>query len=176
MLRHAVLLALLVIVACGPAPSPTPPTIAGSPARTCHARPDGGPLLVLPDSICTPGALNPDVTTATLAQTICHTGWTATIRPPVSFTDALKRRQMAEYGFTDPLSRHEEDHLIPLELGGAPRDPANLWPEPGHAPNPKDGVENRLRQAVCAGQLPLAEAQHVIATDWVASLAKYGSQ
>ena len=130
---------------------------------------------MLPDATCTPGATNPDVTPATLATTICKTGWTATIRPPVSYTEPLKRQQMQEYGFADPLSAHEEDHLIPLELGGAPRDPHNLWPEPGRTPNPKDGLENRLRADVCAGSIALGEAQHAVAFDWVAALRKYGS-
>ena len=60
---------------------------------------------------------------------------------------------------------YEEDHLISLELGGAPRDQRNLWPEPGHSPNAKDTVENVLHSRVCAGTLALAEAQR-IATDW----------
>ena len=39
---------------------------------------------------------------------------------------------MAEYADTNPISDYEEDHLIPLELGGSPTSPLNLWPEPGH--------------------------------------------
>ncbi|MGW4529241.1 hypothetical protein [Amycolatopsis sp. NPDC004378] len=37
--------------------------------------------LPLPDPACTPGALNPDVTQASIGSTICVSGWTATIRP-----------------------------------------------------------------------------------------------
>jgi hypothetical protein len=170
--RICLTLALLAATACGPAAAAP----ASRPAQTCHARPDGAPLLVLPDASCTPGSTNPDVTPATLAATICKTGWTATIRPPVSYTEPLKRRQMTADGFTDPISVHEEDHLIPLELGGAPRDPHNLWPEPGRTPNPKDGLENRLKSDVCAGRVPLGEAQHAIATDWVAAVTTYGAQ
>ncbi len=73
---------------------------------------------------------------------------------------------MREYGFTDAIQAHEEDHLIPLELGGDPRDPRNLWPEPGASPNPKDRLENALHTAVCAGRVTLADAQRVMATDW----------
>ena len=47
----------------------------------------------------TPGALNPDVTPATIRQTICSRGWTATIRPPSSYTSELKLEQMRVYGF-----------------------------------------------------------------------------
>lgn len=73
---------------------------------------------------------------------------------------------MTAYGFTDSIHSHEEDHLISLELGGAPSDPANLWPEPHASPNPKDKVENFLHAAVCAGKISLADAQHRIATNW----------
>ena len=53
------------------------------------------------------------------------------IRPPESFTDALKVKQIAQYAYIDTsTSDYEEDHLISLELGGAPADARNLWPEP----------------------------------------------
>ena len=38
----------------------------------------------------TPGVLNPDVTQATIALDDLPAGWTRTIRPPVSYTNALK--------------------------------------------------------------------------------------
>ena len=60
---------------------------------------------------------------------------------PEDYTENLKRDQMAEYADTNPISDYEEDHLIPLELGGSPTSPLNLWPEPGASPNPKDAVE-----------------------------------
>ena len=123
---------------------------------------------LLPDPVCTPGAVNPAVTQANIAATICKTGWTATVRPPEAYTGALKRQQMAAYGFSGRLSDYEEDHLIPLELGGHPTDPRNLWPEPGASPNPKDAVELAARDAVCAGRMPLGAAQQNIAQDWTA--------
>ena len=58
---------------------------------------------------------------------------------------------MRAYGDRLPLHAYEYDHLIPLELGGAPNSPRNLWPEPGASPNPKDRLENRLRVLVCDG-------------------------
>jgi hypothetical protein len=73
---------------------------------------------------------------------------------------------MNEYGFTDSIRAHEEDHLISLELGGDPTDPRNLWPEPDASPNPKDKIENYLHTAVCAGRISLHAAQVRIATDW----------
>ena len=132
----------------------------------CHTRLSAEGV-VLPDPTCTPGVTNPAVTQATIRTTICVPGWTATIRPPATFTSRLKRQQIVEYGYTDTNPRHyEEDHLISLELGGDPVDPKNLWPEFGRTPNPKDGVENRLRKAVCDGRIPLVYAQQFIANDW----------
>jgi hypothetical protein len=81
----------------------------------------------LPDPNRTPGAVNPAVTQENIDSTICVRGWTRTVRPPEEYTENLKRRQMREYGYTDHhLSDFEEDHLIPLEIGGSPDDPRNL--------------------------------------------------
>src|ERR671937_568032 len=108
-------------------------------------------------STLTPGALNPDVTQANIRSTICVSGWTATIRPPADYTDALKLKQMWQYGETGPPSAYEEDHLISLELGGAPRDPRNLWPEPRPRADEVDRIENELNAKVCSGELSLAD-------------------
>jgi hypothetical protein len=105
------------------------------------------------------GALNPDVTQTTIQQTICTTGYTDSIRPPTSFTDALKAQQITALGLSGPLSAFEEDHIVPLELGGAPRDPANLQPVPIALAHRDDVLETRLHSAVCAGTLTLAAAQ-----------------
>ena len=78
----------------------------------------------------TPGVVNPDVTQATIAETICRRGWTRTIRPPVDYTNELKLEQMKAYRRAGSPSDYQEDHLISLELGGHPTDPRNLWPEP----------------------------------------------
>ena len=40
------------------------------------------------DAVRTPGVLNPDVTQANIDSTICVHGWTRTIRPPTSYTNA----------------------------------------------------------------------------------------
>lgn len=130
-----------------------------------------------PDPKLTPGALNPAVTQATIGSTICVSGWTATIRPSSSFTDGLKVQQIAQYGYSDTkTASYEEDHLISLELGGAPADPRNLWPEPYTASladgrssgaHVKDGFETKLKGEVCAGTITLAAAQSEIGDHWV---------
>ena len=106
-----------------------------------------------------PGVLNPDVTQATIGSTICVHGWTATIRPPVEYTNDLKLEQMREYGETGAPSEFQEDHLISLELGGDPADPRNLWPEPYPRASDVDRIENELNAQVCSGKLTLVEGQ-----------------
>ena len=127
----------------------------------------------------TPGAIDPRVTQENIRSTICHRGYTKTVRPPASYTGDLKRKQIARYGYEDRRLRdYEEDHLISLELGGSPTSPKNLWPEPRHViggwgADAKDQLENELHRRVCHGELPLAEAQRAIATDWIAAYKQY---
>lgn len=145
---------------------------AGSPSATAISRLPGEP-----DPRLTPGAFNPAVTQDTIRSTICVRGWTATVRPPASYTDALKARQIEAYGYADTsLADYEEDHLVPLELGGSPPDPRNLWPEPRTATladgrpsgaSIKDEFETALKKAVCAGSMTLARARREIGDHWV---------
>jgi hypothetical protein len=111
------------------------------------------------DLIRTPGVLNPDVMPANIARTICKRGWTKTIRPPTSYTNDLKGKQMGEYGVGGAPADYQEDHLISLELGGHPTDPRNLWPEPYPRASEVDSIENELNAKVCSGHLSLANAQ-----------------
>jgi hypothetical protein len=126
----------------------------------------GTGLSARPDPRCTPGALNPAVTQASIGATICVPGWTASVRPPESVTEPEKRASIDAYGDAGPISSYEYDHFVPLELGGAVNDPRNLWPEPGASPNPKDTVENELKQKLCHGQITLTDAQRAITTNW----------
>ncbi len=149
-----------------PVPTLTPiatlPDLAG-PGR-CHAG-DGG---FLADRLCTGGAVDSRVSQSNIAATICRSGYTETVRPPVSVTEPIKRQRMTTYGINAPLALYELDHLIPLELGGATTT-ANLWPEPlagSRGAHRKDDLENALRSQVCSGAVSLAVAQLAIATNW----------
>jgi len=117
-----------------------------------------GPVLVA-DPVRTPGVLNPEVRQETIGDTICTRGWTRTVRPPTSYKNALKLRQMQEYGVGGDPSGYQEDHLISLELGGDPTDPRNLWPEPRPHAEEVDRIENQLNGKVCSGEITLAEGQ-----------------
>jgi hypothetical protein len=123
----------------------------------CNRAPSLSPQRASPG--LTPGVLNPDVTQANIASTICKSGWTRTIRPPVSYTNELKLEQMRQYGRPGKLSDYQEDHLISLELGGNPTDERNLWPEPYPRAREVDQIENELNAKVCSGRMSLAEAQ-----------------
>jgi hypothetical protein len=145
-------------------------TTAVNPAVESMAARCSVSFLPLPDPNCTPGGLNPDVRQDTIGRTICTPGWTSTIRPPASYTNTLKKQGIRDYGYTDTRTAdYEEDHFLPLELGGAPRDQKNLWPEPrSGAQNAlnKDHVENAVKVAVCAGHATLSDAQHAMVTNW----------
>src|SRR5205807_2744090 len=146
-------------------------------AGRCHVR--GSGIYSRPDARCTPGALNPAVTQATLSSTICRRGWTSMVRPPVSITEPEKLASMRAYARRGPASTYEYDHLVPLELGGAVNDARNLWPEPDDAVrsgfylNPKDRLERVLNRRVCTGAMSLSQAQKLIASNWVSAYKRY---
>ncbi|MEV6848749.1 hypothetical protein [Actinoplanes sp. NPDC051411] len=148
-------------------------TVTAAFASTCSRS-----YLPLPDSHCTPGTYNPDVTQSTISKTICVSGWTATVRPPTSYTNTLKVQGITDYGYSDKsLADYEEDHFVPLELGGSPRDPGNLWPEPysgSKTATTKDGVETKLKNAVCKGQITLSSARSAIRTNWTTAVQVTG--
>lgn len=134
---------------------------------------------VLPNATLTPGAVNPDINQNNISQTICNKNWsTKSIRPPSSYTTALKTKQIKQYGYQDnTLGHFEEDHLISLEIGGDPKDPRNLWPEEytnsfggrNLGAKEKDSVENFLHKEVCEGKITLAEAQKEVSINWVST-------
>ncbi|HTP00839.1 MAG TPA: hypothetical protein VMJ64_05645, partial [Anaerolineales bacterium] len=164
-----------------PALTPTPGDMGTPSGSTQSPVPPAVPtqdVPFLPNPAWQPGANNPDVTQDNIQTTICVSGYSSKIRPPVSYTDKLKKKQIVQYGYTDTnLADYEEDHLVSLEIGGHPTDPQNLWPQPRHTQpwnaSIKDTVENVLHGMICSGQLPLDTARQAIATDWVAAYQKY---
>lgn len=144
----------------------------------CKARTiDAAAGLFLPDAFCTPGSVDPAVTEENIGSTICKSGYTATVRAPVSDTDKVKAMSLSQYGQTKNPST-ELDHLISLQLGGT-NSVSNLWPEPNRAgapgtTNPKDAVETQLNKAVCSHKVTLAAAQKAIATNWVTAVKDLG--
>jgi Protein of unknown function (DUF3761) len=151
---------------------PVPPSIKPVPVETTGGVTINTAGVVLPDPRRTPGAINPAVTQASIGQTICVSGWTATVRPSSGYTTGLKEQQLASgyaYHGDTTTGDYEEDHLISLELGGSPGSELNLWPEPYAATDGarvKDTLENKLHALVCSGSLSLAVAQRAVARNW----------
>ncbi|HEV2291504.1 MAG TPA: hypothetical protein VGR60_06675 [Gemmatimonadales bacterium] len=149
--------ALLLLLLCAGIPR-----LAAQEARYRHRD-----AALLPDSLETPGAV---ATTDTAV--ICRKGYSRSVR---HVTAGVKRQVYSAYA-TQPHDSTccEVDHLISLELGGS-NDFQNLWPEP-YVPHPgardKDKVENWLHREVCAGRIPVEEAQREIAENWYAVYLK----
>jgi len=133
----------------------------------------------LPNPLLTPGAVNPAVTQSNIHSTVCVVGWTATVRPPVTYTNELKSSQLhSGYNLNSDLSMkdYEEDHDVPLEVGGNPSDPKNLWPEPRNikfGSYLKDQLENEMHRLLCSGAITLKTAQSAFLGNWEKAYTKY---
>jgi hypothetical protein len=175
-----------------------------------------GPTDIYPDPVRTPGAANQQVTQRNIGDTICSRRWsTKLIRPPAGYTSRLKRKQLREYGdavhqtraqlinpntgkvdttrcmaHSDNMACYEEDHLIPLEDGGDPTDPRNLWPEAYNTrvggtimgAHQKDVVEGFIHDEICydipgarknsyipaTTSITLRQGQEILAGEWYA--------
>lgn len=163
---------MLLLAACSPsgpgAPSPPPASSNGL------ATPADDPCHRVGVIYC---VLNPDVTPATIRSTICVAGWTSTVRPPADYTSGLKQEQIQAEGLPGTAADYEEDHRMPLELGGAPRDPFNLSPEarsgtPRNAAL-KDAAEDRARRQVCDAGAGLRQVQAAFVEQWLAPYPGY---
>jgi hypothetical protein len=127
------------------------------------------PSGVLPRHDLTPGGVDPRITQQNIGNTICRPGYSASVRPPFKYTNAMKHRLMRAYGVAGSIHDYELDHLIPIGVGGCPDCESNLWPEPRNifpGAEEKDEVEDYLHRQVCSGALSLAEAQQEIASNW----------
>jgi len=129
----------------------------------------------VPDPRCTPGGIDPSVTTDVLRNRAWRTGCIRNCQT----SEAEKHITYRWYGLRVPRRNHGEsqacelDHLVPLELGGADG-LGNIWPECGPSTvvlderyfKIKDRVENYLADEVKSGRMSLAAAQRGIASDW----------
>ena len=90
--RQATAAASPPLTVAAPSAPGSPPAAARHASGGITVNPVGA---VLPNRARTPGAVNPSVSQANIGQTICVSGWTATIRPPPAFPTRLKREQLA---------------------------------------------------------------------------------
>jgi hypothetical protein len=109
------------------------------------------------------GAINPDVTQKNIKTTICKVGWTKTVRPPESYTYKIKRQMMKDQHWKGKAIL---DHYIPLQGGGAPRDPKNFILQTPKDSYIKDHVEDKMHDDICSGHLTLKKAQQIMGAGW----------
>lgn len=127
---------------------------------------------VLPDP-AHPGVINPAVTQENIKDTVCKSGWTATVRPPTSYTNKI-RNALTPAGLK-PLDG-ELDHRLSIEDSGHPSDPKNLWWQAYHdhyGARVKDVLETNLKRRVCAGSISLDEARTALLGNWLIAYTKY---
>lgn len=107
------------------------------------------------------GVVDPSCT----LKDICpHENLVTRRRPPTSYTNALKVKQMKALGMTGDPNTVELDHEIPICLCGSTTDPNNLTPELWPQARIKDKYEASFHRAVCSGKMTLEEAQRQIVT------------
>ena len=93
---------------------------------------------------------------------LCVSGYSATIRPPVAYTNKLKK-QWVPAGHNP--NEYELDHYIPIALGGDPKNPDNLWLQKWDDARRKDKQETLQHRDMCNGIYTPQEAQQHI-RDW----------
>jgi hypothetical protein len=129
---------------------------------------------VLPDKVRTPGLI-----AQRSAEKVCTAGYSASVR---HYDPAASARLFSAYGVEGSHEAYEDDHLVPIKLGGDPTDPRNQWPQPRYTARwnaaLKDRLEWRLITWVCDGSREgadarLEQAQSDIMSDWIAAYAKY---
>jgi hypothetical protein len=132
--------------------------------------PKAAPAPALPDQRRTPGAYDPTITQDNIAATICNPKFVAARKPPPSWT-AVTTRRIAAVQLPDiDTGSVVLDQLVPISLGGAPKDYRNLWLQSWAGQEnaeKKDGLETLLNRMVCSGQLSLATAQEAVAVNWL---------
>lgn len=121
---------------------------------------------VRPVPVFTPGAVS-----ALSASALC-----AGERPSRLVSADARDQVLVEYGMQDASDdTYELDALITPELGGTTA-AANLWPQRYDAvwnARVKDGLESLLAARVCAGTMPLRDAQNALALDWVDAYKRF---
>lgn len=126
-----------------------------------------GTVFLVQSATAEPLPTNPDVTPFTIQNTICVKGWTISVRPPVSYTNHIKKQRLHEMGLPlELIGNFQLDHKLPLSLGGSPDDIRNLVLQDHDEAEEKDAVERCLPAAVCSGAVNLHDAQIAIWRDW----------
>ena len=166
------------------ASQPLAPTAADHAPGSCHTvkAADG---YLLPDPLCTPGAINPSLTASVLLNPAFRTGM---VRDQIT-SEATKRKVYGWYGITPPANNTgasqtcELDHVVDLLAGGADT-LDNIWPQcggPNSASLPVGQREFKIKDRFAehdviamfkANPASLADLQRRIASDWTQFITK----
>lgn len=131
-----------------------------------HQYSDGA---IAADADCAPGMVDTAVSGHT-AQTICSPGWlarTTKVKPSVATLDQL----LIKYQLAGSPMTYIAAEVIPVEDGGSPTSPANLYPLPL---NGYGGQRTRMLVAdefhgeICASRITIAQAAKLLEGDWLA--------
>ena len=141
-------------------------------AGSCHAT--GTSPFLVPDARCDPGAVSAAVMTADVGSTVCVKTWAATVVKPSGLVlDKEFKASKAAYGSPAKGGGYALGYVVPLALGGAANDPRNTWPMTAAVSAVRRTLTARLVSHVCDGTLPLASAQSLMASDFLAAYAAY---
>ncbi|MFZ0089985.1 MAG: hypothetical protein WAL63_10785 [Solirubrobacteraceae bacterium] len=135
---------------------------------TCHDRhyADGA---IGADPRCTPGALN----RAALAhprKTICRRRYLAKLEAPEAGLRRLKIAMMITYGSAGAPSTYVLGHVVPVQDGGSPADPKNVWPILRYGWGgalTQAVVANAVHALICAGTVTVRHAAQILEGDWL---------
>jgi hypothetical protein len=120
------------------------------------------------DRACAPGALDPAVLGHT-AQTICNTRWLVAVER-THLAPATRDRLVIEYQLPGPSISYVVARVIPIEDGGSPVDPRNLYVLPLNGwggERTQAVVADRLHEQICARELTVVQAAKMLERDWL---------
>jgi hypothetical protein len=130
--------------------------------------------LAMPNAKLTPGEVAITDLAAVCLQGKKIKGTYSTRNPAISLSE--QQAVFAEYGIA-PAQQHKYalDFLVPQLLGGA-NSVLNIWPiKSVVAFHEKERLGVLMHIVVCHGDMPLADAQKQIATDWERLYVRYGA-
>jgi len=120
------------------------------------------------DPSCAPGALDPAVA-GHAARTICNPRWLAATgggRLPPETRDRL----VIDYQLPGPVSSYVVARVVPIEDGGSPTDPRNLYVLPldgWGGERTQAVVADRLHNQICAHRVTVAQAARTLEGNWL---------
>ena len=121
------------------------------------------------DPRCTPGVLNA-AAAANPQKTICQRSYLARLEKAAAGVEHLKIAMMIRYGSAGNPSTYVLAQLVPVEDGGSPTDPKNLWPillDGWGGARTQAVVANAVHARICNGKTTVGQAAQLFEGDWL---------